>query len=86
MSDNSSYMLTLCPVACGVCKPKCKDALLNCSAWAHNGECDSNSAFMLKNCPLTCDVCTNATAHLKLAAQAKAAPGKETECPPGARS
>ena len=60
---NPDFVLKHCPVACGVCKPKCKDLHEGCPAWSAAGECNNNTAFMLKHCPASCDVCTNETLH-----------------------
>jgi len=57
-SKNPSWMLTHCPIACGLCT-LCEDFNIYCEDWARRGECSTNRKYMKVYCKKSCSVCSS---------------------------
>lgn len=55
---NKDYMISHCPISCGICKFECKDTEESCPSWAREGECTTNLQSMLSLCPTSCGICS----------------------------
>merc|ERR1712150_282060 len=55
---NPSWMLSHCPIACGLCS-LCEDFNIYCEDWARRGECDTNRKYMKVYCKKSCSVCSS---------------------------